>query len=74
MGTTVAVLLKLLQPGWNIRLVEQLDRVGAESSNEWHNAGTGHAALCEANYTPRDPTTGEVDISKATGRQPEVRW
>ena len=65
MGTTVAVMLKLLQPEWNIRLVEQLDRVGAEASNEWHNAGTGHAALCEANYTPVDPKTGEVDISKA---------
>lgn len=65
MGTTVAVMLKLLQPHWNVRLVEQLDRVGAESSNEWHNAGTGHAALCEANYTPRNPATGEVDISKA---------
>ena len=65
MGTTVAVLLKLLQPHWNIRLLEQLDRVGAESSNEWHNAGTGHAALCEANYTPVNPATGEVDISKA---------
>ena len=47
MGTTVAVMLKLLQPSWNVLLVEQLDRVGAESSNEWHNAGTGHAALCE---------------------------
>ena len=40
-------MLKLLQPSWNVRLIEQLDRVGAESSNEWHNAGTGHAALCE---------------------------
>ena len=65
MGTTVAVMLKLLQPSWNVRLVEQLDRVGAESSNEWHNAGTGHAALCEANYTPVNPKTGEVDITKA---------
>ena len=65
MGATVAVMLKLLQPAWSVRLVEQLDRVGAESSNEWHNAGTGHAALCEANYTPTDPRTGEVDIRKA---------
>ena len=65
MGTTVAVMLKLLQPQWKVRLVEQLDRVGAESSNEWHNAGTGHAALCEANYTPVNPNTGQVDISKA---------
>ena len=38
--------------------------MGAEASNEWHNAGTGHAAFCEANYTPVDPKTGEVDISK----------
>ena len=60
MGTTVAVILKLLQPNWTVHLVEQLDRVGAESSNEWHNAGTGHAALCEGNYTPVDPKTGEV--------------
>ena len=27
--------------------------------------GTGHAALCEPNYTPLNPKTGEVDISKA---------
>jgi len=23
-----------------------------ESSNGWNNAGTGHSALCEPNYTP----------------------
>ena len=34
-------------------------------SDEWNNAGTGHAALCEPNYTPMDPITKEVDISKA---------
>ncbi|MGT0298802.1 malate:quinone oxidoreductase [Staphylococcus aureus] len=24
-----------------------------ESSNVWNNAGTGHSALCELNYTKR---------------------
>src|SRR5690606_22822171 len=34
------------------------------SSNEWNNAGTGHAALCELNYTV-EKKDGSVDISKA---------
>jgi len=59
------LMMKLLHPKWRIRMVEQLDRVGAECSNEWRNAGTGHAALCEPNYTPMDPITKEVNISKA---------
>ena len=41
MGATVAVMLKLLQPTWRVRLVEQHSRVGQEATNEWHNAGTG---------------------------------
>ena len=65
MGASVGLMMKLLHPEWKIRIVEQLDRVGAESSDEWNNAGTGHAALCEPNYTPMDPVTKEVDISKA---------
>ena len=65
MGTTVAVMLKLLQPKWKVKLVEQHDRVAQEASNEWHNAGTGHAALCEPNYTPLNKKTGEVEIDKA---------
>eukprot|EP01052_Picozoa_sp_SAG31_P000489 SAG31_NODE_14_length_37953_cov_109.719660_23_plen_226_part_00 len=65
MGASVSLVLKLLHPDWNIRMVERLPQVAAESSNEWHNAGTGHAALCEPNYTPIDEATGEVDISKA---------
>ncbi len=35
-----------------------------ESSNAWNNAGTGHAALCELNYTPEN-ADGSVDISRA---------
>ena len=65
MGSTVAVMLKLLQPNWKVKLVEQHDRVAQEASNEWHNAGTGHAALCEPNYTPKNKKTGEVEIDKA---------
>ena len=65
MGTTVALMIKLLQPNWKVKLVEQHDRVAQESSNEWHNAGTGHAALCEPNYTPMNKNTGEVEIDKA---------
>ena len=60
MGCSVALLMKILYPHWRIRLLEQFDRVGAESSNEWRNAGTGHAALCEPNYTPLNKATGEV--------------
>ena len=30
----------------------------------WNNAGTGHAALCELNYTP-EQSDGSIDISKA---------
>merc|ERR1719487_192066 len=65
MGCSVGMMMKLLHPTWRIVLVEQLDRVGAECSNEWRNAGTGHAALCEPNYTPLIKETGEVDIEKA---------
>ena len=41
-----------------------MDRPGLESSNERHNAGTGHAALCELNYTVQQPD-GSIDIDKA---------
>ena len=41
-----------------------IDSEAQESSNAWNNAGTGHAALCELNYTPED-SSGKIDISKA---------
>ena len=63
MSATLGVLLKHLIPEARIKIYERLDKVGAESSDAWNNAGTGHSAFCELNYTPlRD---GEVDISKA---------
>ncbi|WP_100009776.1 malate dehydrogenase (quinone) [Lentibacillus sediminis] len=64
MSATLGTLLKKLQPDWHITLFEKLDRAGKESSNEWNNAGTGHAALCELNYTT-EKQDGSIDISKA---------
>lgn len=60
MGT----LIKQLQPDWKIKIFERLDEVAAESSNTWNNAGTGHAALCELNYTP-EKSDGSINIAKA---------
>ncbi|GAA4734645.1 malate:quinone oxidoreductase [Isoptericola chiayiensis] len=64
MSATLGTLLQQLEPTWSIRIVERLDDVALESSNPWNNAGTGHAALCELNYTP-EKADGTVDISKA---------
>lgn len=64
MSATLGTLLKELVPDWKITVFEKLASAGEESSNEWNNAGTGHAALCELNYTVEKPD-GTVDISKA---------
>ena len=64
MSATLGTLLKELVPEWEIKVFEKLPSAGEESSNEWNNAGTGHAALCELNYTVEKPD-GSVDISKA---------
>jgi malate dehydrogenase (quinone) len=64
MSATLGSLLKELAPEWEIKVFEKLGAPGEESSNEWNNAGTGHAALCELNYTPEKPD-GSIDISKA---------
>ena len=53
LSTTFGTMLKDLAPEWNIKLFERLEKPAIESSNERHNAGTGHAALCELNYTVR---------------------
>lgn len=66
MSATLGVLLKEVEPTWNITLLERLDQVGQESSNPWNNAGTGHSALCELNYAPAGPD-GTVDPAKALG-------
>ncbi len=64
MSATLAVLLKELDPTIKLEVVELMDSGAAESSNPWNNAGTGHAGLCELNYTPQ-AKDGSVDIKKA---------
>jgi malate dehydrogenase (quinone) len=64
MSATLGVLLKELAPDLTIAIFERLDVAAAESSDAWNNAGTGHSAFCELNYTPQAPD-GSVDTSKA---------
>ncbi|WP_310102005.1 malate dehydrogenase (quinone) [Sphingomonas sp. BE138] len=64
MSTTLATLLRALDPKLTIAILERLEAPALESSDGWNNAGTGHAANCEMNYTP-EKADGSVDISKA---------
>lgn len=64
MSATLAVLLKALDPELRIEVHEVLGEAAQESSHAWNNAGTGHAALCELNYTPQ-AGDGSIDISRA---------
>jgi malate dehydrogenase (quinone) len=64
MSATLGTVLKELEPSLTIAMFETLEDAGQESSQAWNNAGTGHAANCELNYTPQ-LADGSVDISKA---------
>lgn len=64
MSTTLGMLLKQLDPTINLIMVERLDHVAHESTDGWNNAGTGHAAYCELNYTPQQ-ADGSVNTTKA---------
>ncbi|MCU5773599.1 malate dehydrogenase (quinone) [Erwiniaceae bacterium BAC15a-03b] len=64
MSASLGTWLEELQPGWKQVMVEKLDGVALESSNGWNNAGTGHSANMELNYTPERPD-GSIDVSKA---------
>lgn len=64
MSATLGVLIKELMPDSKITIYERLDEVGAESSDAWNNAGTGHSAFCELNYTPQNED-GSIDLEKA---------
>jgi len=66
MCATLGSMLKQLNPDYSITMVERLDGIMQESSNGWNNAGTGHAAYCELNYTPQ-LDDGSVDIHQAFG-------
>ena len=64
MSSTLAVLLKELEPNIRVLIVERLDSPALESSAAVNNAGTGHAANCELNYTPIKPD-GKINFGKA---------
>lgn len=63
MSATLGAMLRELEPSWTQMVFERLDGPALESSSPWNNAGTGHSALCELNYTPEK--NGRIDISKA---------
>ena len=62
-STTLGAMLRELQPDWTQMVLERLDGPALESSSPWNNAGTGHSALCELNYTPEKNSL--LDITKA---------
>ena len=64
MSGTLGTLIKETLPEQSITIFEAQNAVATESSNEWHNAGTGHSALCELNYTA-GKADGSIDITKA---------
>ncbi|MEO5534086.1 MAG: malate dehydrogenase (quinone) [Pseudolysinimonas sp.] len=64
MSATLGTLLSQLEPTWKIAIFERLGGVARESSSPWNNAGTGHSALCELNYTP-ERADGTIDITNA---------
>ena len=68
MSATLGVLLKELLPGLKIQMFETLEGPAQESSNTWNNAGTGHAALCELNYTPMRPDDSTIRTSRRRWR------
>lgn len=64
MSATLGVFLKILDPDCKIIIIERLHGIALESSAAWNNAGTGHAGMCELNYTPENQD-GTVDCTKA---------
>lgn len=64
MSATLGTLLQRVEPTWSIRVLERLPEVAMEASDGWNNAGTGHAGLCETNYTT-ERVDGSVDIDRA---------
>jgi len=64
MSATLGMLLKELDPDITIDIFERMDVAAAESSDAWNNAGTGHSAFCELNYTP-ELQDGTIQTAKA---------
>jgi malate dehydrogenase (quinone) len=68
MSAHLGVMLKRLEPRLTIEVYEAATELARESSDGWNNAGTGHAGLCELNYTPPPPVAGApVEVSGAVG-------
>ena len=63
MSATLGAMLRALEPEWSQVIYERLEGPAEESSYPFNNAGTGHSALCELNYTPEK--NGRIDVSKA---------
>src|SRR5699024_10290044 len=64
MSASLGMLIKRLEPEWNMTTLERATSVGEESSNVWNNAGTGHEALWELDYTPEEED-GSISVDKA---------
>ena len=58
MSSTLAILITEVLPSAQILIIEKLDTAGLESTGAFNNAGTGHAANCELNYTPTNEDGG----------------
>jgi malate dehydrogenase (quinone) len=65
MSATLGAVLKQLDPTLRVQLYEVAEELAMEASDGWHNAGTGHAGLCELSYTPDYGPDGEVVVDKA---------
>jgi len=64
MSSTLALLISEVLPDIRFLIIEKLNAPGSESTGAFNNAGTGHAANCELNYTPLDDK-GNIKIDKA---------
>lgn len=64
MSATLGTYLNELEPDWQIRMYERLDKVAQENSYGFNNAGTGHSGFMEMNYTAEDKD-GNIDIKRA---------
>ncbi len=64
MSATLALFLTELVPNIGITIFERMPKAAEESTDAWNNAGTGHSAFCELNYTTENKD-GSIDISKA---------
>ncbi len=64
MSSTLALLISEVLPDIKFLIIEKLNAPGSESTGAFNNAGTGHAANCELNYTPLD-AKGNLKIDKA---------